>query len=227
MGRGATSRASRIFARATIPPRMRLPAAAFAALLATVACDQGATATATDVDGAGASASGLRLAHVNIDSVLAGYAYLSEQTAILEQRQQDASAEFERRARKLQGQLESFQRRAQAGNLTPKQIENEQRALQRSDQELTAEQQRLVYEFQGEGARLQSAVVTALRREVDALQAERGYDYVLSYGGGTSGVLAVNEAYDLTREVLARMNAGPAPELPDSVAADDAVAPLR
>ena len=199
----------------------RTPAALLATVLSiaaiTTACEQSAGTAAAD--GAEAPAAGLRIAHVHVDSVLAGYDYLTEQNGILEQRQRDASAELERRARRLQGQLESFQRRAQGGNLTPKQIENEQRALQRSDQELTAEQQRLTYEFQGELARLQQAVVTALKREVDALQAERGYDYVLSYGNaGGSGVLAVNEDYDLTREVLQRMNAGPAPALPDSAA---------
>ena len=197
--------------------RSSLPLLAAALLATASACDQGVDAGATPGN-ADAPAAGLRIAHVHIDSVLQGYTYLTEQNAILEQRQQDASAELERRARKLQGQLESFQRRAQGGNLTPKQIENEQRALQRSDQELTAEQQRLTFEFQGELARLQEAVVTSLKREVDALQAERGYDYVLSYGGGTSGVLAVNDDFDLTREVITRMNAGPAPELPDSTA---------
>lgn len=207
---------------------MRLPAATAiaaalltAALLTATACEQASTdAPSTAAPG---TTAGLRIAYVNLDSVLTGYTYLSDQSVILENRQQDASAELERRARKLQGQFESFQRRAQGGNLTPKQIENEQRVLARNQQELEVEQQRLVYEFQGEGARLQSAFTTVLKREVDALQEERGYDYVLSYGGGTNGVLAVNDAYDLTAEVLTRMNAGPAPDLPalDSAAAGE------
>ena len=199
---------------------MRLPfaTAVAAAFLTAAACEPAAPGPAA-ADAAPGTSAGLSVAYVNIDSVLTGYTYLGEQSGILEQRQQDATADLERRARKLQDQFASFQRRAQGGNLTPKQIENEQTVLARSQQELEVEQQRLAYEFQGEGARLQSAFTTALKREVDALQAERGYDFVLSYGGGTAGVLAVNDAYDITPEVVTRMNAGPAPAAADSTAA--------
>ena len=197
---------------------MRLPAAAVAALLLTTACEPAAP-DATTAAAPGATA-GLSIAYVNIDSVVNDYAYLAEQTEILQQREQDASADLERRGRRFQEQVESFQRRAQGGNLTPKQIENEQTVLARNQQELEVEQQRLAYEFQGEGVRLQSAFTTALKREVDALQDERGYDFVLTYGGGTNAVLAVNDAYDITREVVTRMNAGPTPVVSDTTAVE-------
>ena len=195
---------------------MRLPLATAiaAALLTAAACEPAADTVAADA-APGATAA-LSIAYVNIDTVVNNYGYLAEQTEILQQREQDASADLERRGRRFQEQVESFQRRAQGGNLTPKQIENEQTVLARNQQELEVEQQRLAYEFQGEGARLQSAFTKALRREVDALQAERGYDFVLTYGGGTNAVLAVNDDYDITREVVTRMNAGPAPVVGDS-----------
>ena len=199
---------------------MRLPLATAiaAALLTAAACEPAADTVAADA-APGATAA-LSIAYVNIDTVVNNYGYLAEQTEILQQREQDASADLERRGRRFQEQVESFQRRAQGGNLTPKQIENEQTVLARNQQELEVEQQRLAYEFQGEGARLQSAFTKALRREVDALQAERGYDFVLTYGGGTNAVLAVNDDYDITREVVTRMNAGPAPVVGDSTVAE-------
>lgn len=181
-------------------------AAFLAAALTLVACDRPELTVAPPA-GETPGAAGARIAYVNTDTILANYAYLGEQTRILAQREQDASTELERRVRKFQEQVQSFQRRAQNGNLTPKQIEGEQRVLAEREQELTAEQQRLAGEFQGEGMRLQSEVTTVLKREVEAVQAAVGYDYVLQYGGG-SAVLAVNEAFDITGEVLSRMNAG-------------------
>ena len=169
------------------------------------ACEQSASGPlATDAPAA-APTGAARIAYVNADTILANYAYLSGQTRILSQRQQDASTELERRLVKFQEQVHSFQRRAQAGSLTPKQIEAEQRVLAEREQELAAEQQRLAGEFQGEGLRLQNVVATVLKREVAAVQEAEGYDYVLQYGNG-SPVLAVNDAYDITDAVLARMN---------------------
>jgi Outer membrane protein len=173
-------------------------------MLVLAACNQPAdTDTSTE-----ASTPGLKIAYVNTDSVLSQFDYLEEQMAILGKREQEASANLQRKAMQFQEQVGSFQRRAQSGNLTPKQIENEQRTLAEREQNLSAEQQRLAMEFQGEGARLESEVVAILKREVDALQKELGYDFILSYGG-TSNVLAVNPDYNLTSQVIARMNANP------------------
>ena len=179
------------------------------AVLAT-ACQQPAETATADVDADGSGLRGARIAYVNTDSILGGYAYLEQQGVILSQREQDATAELERKLRKFQGQVESLQRRAGAGNLTPKQIESEQRVLAQREQELAAEQQRLAAEFQGEGLRLQNELATVLKRETAAIQAAEGYDYVLTYGG-TSPVIVVNPEFDITSAVLARMNAAGAP----------------
>ena len=149
---------------------------------------------------------GARIGYVNIDSVQANYAYLNEQTTLLNQREQDATASLERKFRKFQEQVASFERRAQSGNMTPKSIENEQRVLGEKQQELQMEQQRLAQEFQGEGIRLLSELTNVLQTEVESIQDELGYDYILSFGS-SSGVIAVNEDFDITKMVVDRMNA--------------------
>ena len=171
------------------------------------ACDQTAAPVSGTVGAAADAGEGARIAYVNADTLLANYTYLSDQSAVLTQREQEASADIQRKVTEFQEQVQSFQRRAQGGNLTPKQVENEQRVLAEREQELAAEQQRLAQEFQGEGLRIQNELAGVLRREVQAVQESGGYDYVLQYGNG-SPVLAVNEAYDVTAEVLERMNAG-------------------
>lgn len=172
----------------------------FFALLS--ACQQPA---ATGDAVASAMTPGVKIGYVNTDTVLTNYGYLNEQTEILTKREGDASASLERKVRKFQEQVESFQRRAQGGNMTPKSIENEQRVLAEKEQELSMEQQRLAQEFQGEGMRLQAEVGSVLKEKVESVQASGGYDYILSYGGA-SGVLAVNPAFDVTNEVLDLMN---------------------
>jgi outer membrane protein len=153
---------------------------------------------------------GIKIGYVNTDSVFTNYTYLNDQTEILTKRESDASASLERKVRKFQDQVQSFQRRAQGGNMTPKAIENEQRALAQTEQELSQEQQRLQQEFQGEGMRLQAEVTSVLKEKVDAVQASGGYDYILTYGAG-SNVLAVNKDFDITNEVLSLMNSSSTP----------------
>ncbi|MFK8054537.1 MAG: OmpH family outer membrane protein [Saprospiraceae bacterium] len=182
---------------------MRHLIALFSFLALLSACQQpGATADAV----VSAVTPGVKIGYVNTDTVLTNYGYLNTQTDILTTREADASASLERKVRNFQDKVQSFQRRAQGGNMTPKSIENEQRALAQKEQELSQEQQRLAQEFQSEGMRLQSEVMNVLKEKVDAAQAAGGYDYILSYGGG-SNVLAVNPTYDITKEVLDLMNA--------------------
>jgi len=181
---------------------MRHLLALFSSLALLTACQQPA---ATVEAAASAITPGVKIGYVNTDTVLTKYSYLSAQTEILTKREADASASLERKVRKFQDQVQSFQRRAQGGNMTPKSIENEQRVLAQKEQELSQEQQRLAQEFQGEGMRLQAEVMNMLKEKVDAVQASGGYDYILSYGGG-SNVLAVNTKYDITKEVLDLMN---------------------
>ena len=173
-------------------------------ILTLAACKQATDSnTATET-----STPALKIGYVHTDSVLAQFSYLEEQMTILGQREKEASANLQRKAMQFQEQVNSFQSRAQSGNLTPKQIESEQRALAEKEQNLSMEQQRLAMEFQGEGARLESEVVAILKREVDKLQGELGYDFILSYGP-SSNVLAVNPKFNLTAQVVERMNANP------------------
>jgi len=181
-------------------------------IIALSACDAPAEADATATASSKFAIAGAKVGYVNIDSVQANYGYLNEQSTLLTQREQDATATLERKFRKFQEQVASFERRAQSGNMTPKAIENEQRALGEKQQELQMEQQRLAQEFQGEGMRLLSELTNVLQDEVKSIQEELGYDYILSYGS-SSGVIAVNEDYDVTQLVLERMNAKGAPVL--------------
>lgn len=204
-------------------PRRFALLAAGALTLALCACEapagDGAPGTAAATAAGEAAAAALKIGHVNTDSVLAQYTYLAEQTDILRQRESDATASLERKQRRLGEQEQAFLRRAQSGDMTPKAIENEQAALQRNAQELQAEYQRLAGEFQGETIRLQNELGIVLKRVVEEIQAEQGYDYILNYGS-SGAVLAINPAYDLTAAVVARMNAGDAPAIggADSVA---------
>ncbi len=184
---------------------MRHILAPIVCLLLLVACEQ-PSATVDDPVVVSGAVQGARIGYVNADSILNGYIYLAEQTDILRKREEDATASLERKQRKLQEQVAGFQRRAQSGNMTPKAIENETAVLTQKDQELQAEYQRLSQEFQSETFRLQNELGSVLEREVKAVQADKGFDYVLSYGGG-SPVIGVNEDYNITSEVLARMNA--------------------
>lgn len=179
----------------------------FLAILALTSCDKTASTVPDGAIGDGNVVSGVKIGYVNTDTINNGYLYIKQQSDILNKREAEGSATLQRKADKLKTQFEAFQRRAQGGNLTPKQIESEQQVLGRAQQELAAEEQRLMGELQAEGQRIQTEIEAVLKREVEAVQKEGGYDYILSYGANPA-VLAVNPTFDLTQQVLIRMNSG-------------------
>lgn len=148
----------------------------------------------------------LKIAYVNTDSVVAQYDYLKQQSEIIGKQEKEASATLEKKIVAFQKKVQSLQRRAQGGNMTPKAIETEQRVLAREEQKLAAEQQELAQKFQQEGLRIQSELANELEKFVKEIQAEGGYDYIMSYGTG-SNVLAVNPNYDVTAQIVTKLNA--------------------
>eukprot|EP00903_Cladosiphon_okamuranus_P000452 g450.t1 len=95
--------------------------------------------------------------------------------------------------------------------MSPKQMGIEQERLAGREQGLMQEAERTRQELQLEQLRLQAELEENLLKVLEEIQDEMNYDYILSKAPG-SGLLMVNDANDITAEVVKRINLIPIDE---------------
>jgi Skp family chaperone for outer membrane proteins len=142
---------------------------------------------------------------IRIDSITQQYTALADKFKALEARATELDASQQERAQALQRDIQSFQRRAQSGTMAPKNIGIEEERLAGRQQALMQEAERARQELQIEQLKLEAEFSENIKQVLKAVQADFGYDYILNYGGN-SGVAMVNDAYDITAEVVKRIN---------------------
>lgn len=142
---------------------------------------------------------------IKLDSITVQYTALKTKLENLEGRLAEAESTHGQRVAAFQKDLQSLQRRANSGQMSPKQIGQEQERLAGREQTLMQETERIRQEFQLEQLTLMSAFEKNLKKVLDDVQAEFKYDYILNYSAAT-GVLMANDAHDITPEITQRLN---------------------
>lgn len=160
------------------------------------ASDAGAT-TGTSTKG--------NIVFIRLDSITVQYAALKAKLDVLEEKAAVAEKAQNDRVTAFQNDLANLQRRAQSGQMAPKQIGQEQERLAGREQTLMQDAQRVRQELELEQYQLMGEYEENLKNVLEEVQTEFGYDYILSYGAGT-GVLMVNDVNDITPEVAKRIN---------------------
>lgn len=167
--------------------------------------EQAASGTAPNRENT-APASGLKLAHIQSDSLQTGYTALAKELAKLEENFNKAQDNIGKEANALQKEASSLQTKMQQGLLSPNQIQAEQQRLGRKEQEIMQRRDVAMGSIQEEQMQLQAAFTAKVKEVLDAIREEKGYDYILNLSSGT-GVLAANPGLDITPLVLERLNA--------------------
>jgi outer membrane protein len=185
-----------------------------AATLFIASCDnkKGSTTATTDSKtttttpaAAGTTPSG-KIAYVNMDTLESKYEYLKTKKAELEKETMQLDGEIGRMTQTLQNEYVAFQKKAQAGTVTQAEGDAAQKRLGAMQQNIESRKQTL-------GAQLmkkQEAFNKDLQSRLDAYlakyNAEKNYDYIMSYTkGGT--IMFANKSLDITEDVVKGMNA--------------------
>jgi outer membrane protein len=147
-----------------------------------------------------------KIAYVDMDTLEAKYDYLKTKKAELEKKTAALDAEVGKMAQNLQNEYAAFQKKAQAGTLTQAEGDAAQKRLQDMQQNIETRRQTLGAQLMKE----QEAFTKDLQSRLDAYllkyNADKGYDYILSYAKGGS-ILFANKALDITADVIKGMNA--------------------
>lgn len=176
--------------------------AAFAAVTMT-ACDKSKTADEPSAPAAAAPAE-LKIAYVEIDSIMTQYQFCKDFAQILNKKGQNVEATLQQKGQALQTAANNFQQKVQQNAYTREQAQAIQMNLQKQNQDLQALQQRLGAELQGEQEKYNTALHDSINHYLNRYNKTKKYSIIFSKSG--DNLLYADKAYDITAEIIAGLN---------------------
>ena len=156
--------------------------------------------------GEGQSATvGMKIAYIEVDSLMSQYKFCQEYTAVLQKKGNNARNTIAQKGKQLQAAAANFQQKLQNNGFTSReQAESVQAALQRQDQDLQELQGRLGAELDAETAKYNKALHDSLQNFLADYNKSKKYDLIISKAG--DNILLANAKYDITKEVVNGLN---------------------
>ncbi len=146
----------------------------------------------------------LKIAYVEVDSIMTQYRFAKEYAEILEKKSQNIQSTLNRKGQELQNAVANFQQKIQQNAYTREQAENIQAGLQKQQNDLQGLQQRLGTEFNTEQDKYNQALHDSIEHFMAAYNKDKKYSIIFSKSG--DNLLYADKAYDITNEVIAGLN---------------------
>ena len=150
------------------------------------------------------ASTGLKVAYVEVDSIMTQYTFAKEYSSILEKKGQNIQATLAQKQQNLQAAAANFQQKIQQNALTREQAEAIQAGLQKQSNDVQGLQQRLSNEFAAEQAKYNNALHDSIAHYLAAYNKDKKYSIILSKSG--DNLLYADKAYDITNEVINGLN---------------------
>ncbi len=147
----------------------------------------------------------LKIAYVEVDSIMTQYTFAKEYSALLEKKGQNIQTTIAQKGQALQAAAANFQQKIQQNAFTSReQAESQQAAIQRDQANLQSLQQRLSNEFAAEQEKYNNALHDSIAHYLAAYNKDKKYSIIFSKSG--DNLLYADKAYDITKEVIAGLN---------------------
>lgn len=147
------------------------------------------------------------IAYLNVDSLLANYTFAQEASDKLMSKQEDARLKMNTKLRTFQNEVADFQRKLENNAyLSRERAEKDQQKLAKKEQELQELEAKLTQDIMLENQKLNQQLSDSLSNFLEIFNADGRFHVILS-NSAKDNVLMANEAYDITDEVIAGMNA--------------------
>jgi len=148
---------------------------------------------------------GLKIAYVEIDSLMTQYKFAKDFTAVLEKKSNNARNTLTQKGNQLQSAANNFQQKLENNGFTSReQAANAQAALQRQQQNLQELQSRLGGELDDMTAKYNNALRDSLNNFLADYNKDKNYDLILSKAG--DNILKANPQYNITKDVINGLN---------------------
>ncbi len=149
--------------------------------------------------------SGLKIAYVEVDSLMTQYEFCKDFTLTLQKKSNNARNTLTQKGQQLQSAAANFQQKLQNNGFTSReQAESQQAAIQRQQQGLQELQARLENELASETEKYNKALRDSLMHFLSAYNADKHYDFILTKQG--DNILYAAPRFDITKDVINGLN---------------------
>ena len=151
------------------------------------------------------NAGGMKIAYVEVDSLMTQYEFCKEFTLILQKKSNNARNTLNQKGQALQSAMQNFQQKLNNNGFTSReQAESQQAAIQRQQQSLQELQARLENELASETAKYNEGLRDSLQHFLAAYNKDKKYDLILTKQG--DNILYANKRFDITNDVINGLN---------------------
>jgi len=152
-----------------------------------------------------ASASGMKIAFVEVDSLMTQYTFAKDYSVTLEKKSNNARNTLNQKGNQLQAAVNNFQQKLNNnGFQSREQAASQQAAIERQQRDLQALQARLENELASETAKFNEALRDSLNNFLKAYNKDKKYDIILSKAG--DNILFADKKFDITQDVINGLN---------------------
>ena len=152
-----------------------------------------------------ANGAGLKIAYVEVDSLMTQYEYCKDFTLVLQKKSNNARNTLTQKGQQLQNAMNSFQQKLNNNGFTSReQAESQQAAIQRQQNDLQQLQARLENELANETATYNEGLRDSLQHFLAKYNKDKKYDLILTKQG--DNILYANKRFDITADIINGLN---------------------
>ena len=178
-----------------------LPALAIAAMM--VSCNN--QSPKMDEQPAAVSADGLKIAYVEVDSLMTQYNFAKDYSVTLQKQSNNARNTLNQKGNALQAAVANFQQKVNNNGFTSReQAASQQAAIERQQRDLQELQARLENELASETAKFNEALRDSLQNFLKVYNKDKKFDLILAKSG--DNILIGNKKLDVTQDVINGLN---------------------
>lgn len=182
---------------------------AFAMVMMLAQCsNQPANTTATTAAApVAANSSNMKIAYVEIDSLLTKYRFWNDLNEVMIQKEENIRTTLNEKAKKLEAEMKEFQRKYENnGFVSAERAQQENQRIIKQQQDLQALQQKLTAELQAENQKNSLQLRDSINSFLKMYNKDKGYDLIIS-NTGFDNLLYGNPSYNITQEIVDGLNA--------------------
>ena len=184
---------------------LRTVALAFVATMGMTSCDKSNPQMDQKANASAKAAAGdMKIAYVEVDSIMSQYKFCKEYSLILQKKGQNIQNTLAQKQQALQAAVANFQQKVQQNAYTREQAEGVNASLQKQNNDLQILNQRLNAEFQNETDQFKKALRDSIQHYLASYNKDKKYSIIFSKQG--DNLLYADKAYDITNEIVAGLN---------------------
>ena len=174
---------------------LRTVALAFVATMGMTSCDKSNPQMDQKANASAKAAAGdMKIAYVEVDSIMSQYKFCKEYSLILQKKGQNIQNTLAQKQQALQAAAANFQQKVQQNAYTREQAEGVNASLQKQNNDLQILNQRLSAEFQNETDQFNKALRDSIQHYLAYYNKDKKYSIIFSKQG--DNLLYADKAYN-------------------------------